>query len=102
MIISCKHPNLQFGGQTKGLLRNSEVWKLSDNVFAHGFERFLMENPDDAKTIINKAILACYVRNDSKKACEASRKTDLTMGNTWGKLFDCKSKDPSVSEIFIV
>lgn len=102
MIISCKHPNPQFEGQTKGRLGNSEVRKLADNVFAQGFERFLMENPDEAKTIINKAILACRARNAAKKAREASRKTDLTMGNTWGKLSDCKSKDPSVSEIFIV
>ena len=102
MIISCKHPNPQFEGQTKGRLGNSEVRKLADNVFAQGFERFLMENPDEAKTIINKAILACRARNAAKKAREASRKTDLTMGNTWGKLSDCKSKDPSISEIFIV
>ena len=102
MIISCKHPNPQFEGQTKGRLGNSEVRKLADNVFSQGFERFLMENPEEAKTIISKAILACRARNAAKKAREASRKTDLTMGNTWGKLSDCKSKDPSVSEIFIV
>ena len=102
MIISCKHPNPQFEGQTKGRLGNSEVRKLADNVFSQGFERFLMENPEEAKTIIGKAILACRARNAAKKAREASRKTDLTMGNTWGKLSDCKSKDPSVSEIFIV
>ena len=102
MIISCKHPNPQFEGQTKGRLGNSEVRKLADNVFSQGFERFLMENPEEAKTIISKAILACRARNAAKKAREASRKTDLTMGNTWGKLSDCKSKDPSISEIFIV
>ena len=102
MIISCKHPNPQFEGQTKGRLGNSEVRKLADNVFSQGFERFLMENPEEAKIIISKAILACRARNAAKKAREASRKTDLTMGNTWGKLSDCKSKDPSVSEIFIV
>lgn len=102
MIISCKHPNPQFEGQTKGRLGNSEVRKLADNVFSQGFERFLMENPDEAKTIINKAILACRARNAAKKAREASRKTDLTTGNFYGKLSDCKSKDPSISEIFIV
>ena len=102
MIISCKHPNPQFEGQTKGRLGNSEVRKLADNVFAQGFERFLMENPEEARMIINKAILACRARNAARKAREASRKSDLTTVNTWGKLSDCKSKDPSVSEIFIV
>ena len=102
MIISCKHPNPQFEGQTKGRLGNSEVRKLADSVFSQGFDRFLMENPEEARTIISKAILACRARNAARKAREASRKSDLTTVNTWGKLSDCKSKDPSVSEIFIV
>ena len=102
MIISCKHPNPQFEGQTKGRLGNSEVRKLADNVFSSGFERFLMENPDDAKIIINKAILASRARNAARKAREMTRKSDLVSTNTWGKLTDCKSKDPSISEIFIV
>ena len=58
MIVSCKHPNPQFEGQTKGRLGNSEVKNLADSVFAEGFEAFLLENPDLAKTIIGKAILA--------------------------------------------
>ena len=102
MIISCKHPNPQFEGQTKGRLGNSEVRKLADSVFSQGFERFLMENPTDAKIIIEKAISACRARNAAKRAREASRKSDLSMVNTWGKLTDCKSKDPSETEIFIV
>ena len=102
MIISCKHPNPQFEGQTKGRLGNSEVRKLADSVFSQGFERFLMENPQDAKIIIEKAISACRARNAAKRAREASRKSDLSMVNTWGKLTDCKSKDPSETEIFIV
>ena len=102
MIISCKHPNPQFEGQTKGRLGNSEVRKIADNVFSKGFERFLMENPEEAKIIINKAILACRARNAAKKAREASRKSDLSTGNFYGKLSDCKSKDPSISELFIV
>ena len=68
MIISCKHPNPQFEGQTKGRLGNSEVRKLADNVFSVGFERFLMENPDDAKIIVNKAMLACRARNAARKS----------------------------------
>ena len=68
MIISCKHPNPQFEGQTKGRLGNSEVRKLADSVFSKGFERFLMENPDEAKIIINKALLANRARNAARKA----------------------------------
>ena len=102
MIISCKHPNPQFEGQTKGRLGNSEVRKLADNIFAEGFDRFLMENPEEARTIVAKAMLACRARNAAKKAREITRKGDLNNINTFGKLSDCKSKDPKVSEIFIV
>ena len=102
MIISCKHPNPQFEGQTKGRLGNSEVRKIADSVFAQGFERFLMENPTEARAIIEKAISASRARNAAKRAREASRKSDLSMVNTWGKLTDCKSKDPSETEIYIV
>ena len=102
MIISCKHPNPQFEGQTKGRLGNSEVRKIADNVFAEGFERFLMEHPTAAKIIIEKAMLASRARSAAKKAREATRKSDLTITNFFGKLTDCKSKDPTVSELFIV
>ena len=102
MIISCKHPNPQFEGQTKGRLGNSEVRKLADNIFAEGFDRFLMENPEDARTIVSKSLLACRARNAAKRAREMTRKSDLAQGNFFGKLSDCKSKDPKVSEIFIV
>ena len=102
MIISCKHPNPQFEGQTKGRLGNSEVRKLADSVFSQGFERFLLENPEEARTIVNKAMLACRARNAARKAREITRKSDLTTTNFFGKLSDCKSKDPKVSEIFIV
>ena len=102
MIISCKHPNPQFEGQTKGRLGNSEVRKLADSVFSKGFERFLMENPEEAKIIINKALLANRARNAARKAREITRKSDLSTTNFFGKLSDCKSKDPSVCEIFIV
>ncbi len=102
MIISCKHPNPQFEGQTKGRLGNSEVRKLADNVFSTGFEKFLLENPDEARAIVEKAMLACRARNAAKKAREITRKSDLAVSNFFGKLSDCKSKDPKVSEIFIV
>ena len=102
MIISCKHPNPQFEGQTKGRLGNSEVRKLADKVFSEGFEKFLLENPEDAKIIVNKALLASRARNAARKAREITRKSDLATTNLFGKLSDCKSKDPKVSEIFIV
>ena len=102
MIISCKHPNPQFEGQTKGRLGNSEVRKLADNVFSEGFEQFLLENPDDARAIVEKAMLACRARNAAKRAREITRKSDLAITNFFGKLSDCKSKDPKKSEIFIV
>ena len=103
MIVSCKHPNPQFEGQTKGRLGNSEVRKLADNVFSEGFERFLMENPDEAKIIVEKAMTASRARVAAKKARELTRrKSDLDVVNFGGKLEDCKEKDPSVCEIFIV
>ena len=102
MIISCKHPNPQFEGQTKGRLGNSEVRRLADNIFSKGFERFLLENPEEARAIINKSILACRARNAARKAREITRKSDLVTTSFFGKLTDCKSKDPKESEIFIV
>ena len=103
MIVSCKHPNPQFEGQTKGRLGNSEVRKLADNVFSEGFERFLMENPDEAKIIVEKTMTAARARVAAKKARELTRrKSDLDVINFGGKLVDCKEKDPSVCEIFLV
>ncbi len=103
MIVSCKHPNPQFEGQTKGRLGNSEVRKLADNVFSQGFERFLLENPDKARIIVEKSMLAARARVAAKKARElARRKNDLDVVNFGGKLVDCKEKDPSICELFLV
>ena len=104
VVLSLKIPEdlLQFEGQTKGRLGNSEVRKLADKVFSEGFEKFLLENPDEAKIIVNKAMLASRARHAAKKAREITRKSDLATTNFFGKLSDCKSKDPKVSEIFIV
>ena len=103
MIVSCKHPNPQFEGQTKGRLGNSEVRKIADSVFAEGFDRFLMEHPDEAKIIVDKAITASRARVAAKRARELTRrKGGLELTNQWGKLADCSSKDPTISEIFIV
>ena len=103
MIVSCKHPNPQFEGQTKGRLGYSEVRKLADNVFSQGFERFLLENPDKARIIVEKSMLAARARVAAKKARELTRrKNDLDVVNFGGKLVDCKEKDPSICELFLV
>ena len=103
MIVSCKHPNPQFEGQTKGRLGNSEVRKIADSVFAVGFERFLMENPKEARIIVDKTMTAARARIAAKNAREKTRrKGDLDVVNFGGKLVDCKEKDPLVCEIFLV
>lgn len=103
MIISVKHPNPQFEGQTKTKFGNVEVRKIADNVFAEGFERFLLENPDEAKKIIEKTLTAARARMAAKKARELTRrKGALEINGLIGKLTDCSSKDATISELFIV
>ena len=103
MIISCKHPDPQFEGQTKTKLGNSEVRKIASDIFSEGFERFLMENPSVARSIVEKCMTASRARLAAKKAREMTRrKGDLDVTNFFGKLADCKSKDASISEIFLV
>lgn len=103
MIISAKVPEPQFEGQTKTKLGNSEVRKIANNVFSSSFERFLMENPDSAKVIVDKSLTAARARVAAKKARELTRrKSDLDVVNFGGKLVDCKEKDPTVCEIFLV
>ena len=103
MIISAKHPNPQFEGQTKTKLGNSEVRSIADKIFSQSLERFLMENPDQAKIIIEKSMTASRARVAAKRARELTRrKGDLDVTNFYGKLSDCKSKDSSECEIFLV
>lgn len=103
LIVSCKHPNPQFEGQTKTKLGNIEVRQIASKIFGEGLERFLMENPTQARIIIEKATTASRARIAAKKARELTRrKGDLEITNFYGKLTDCKSKDPSESEIFLV
>ncbi len=102
-IISCKHPDPQFEGQTKTKLGNSEVRKISSQITQSGLERFLGENPDVAKIIIEKALLASRARLAAKKAREATRrKNPLDSLGFASKLADCRSKNPEMSEIYIV
>ncbi len=103
MIVSVKHPNPQFEGQTKTKLGNSDVRGISNRIFAEFFERFLLEHPDESKIIIEKSMTASRARVAAKKARELTRrKGDLDITNFYGKLSDCKSKDASISEIFLV
>ncbi len=104
MIVSCKHPDPQFEGQTKTKLGNIEVRKIADDVFSEGLERYLMENPEIAKRIVEKAMTASRAREAAKKARDLQRKTKdgLDLSNQWGKLTDCTSRDSKECEIFIV
>ncbi|HLO12544.1 MAG TPA: DNA topoisomerase (ATP-hydrolyzing) subunit B [Pseudoneobacillus sp.] len=102
-IISIKHPDPQFEGQTKTKLGNSEVRTITDAVFADTFEKFLLENPSVARKIVEKGLMAARARLAAKKARELTRrKSALEVSSLPGKLADCSSKDPAISEIYIV
>lgn len=102
-IISVKHPDPQFEGQTKTKLGNPEVRQISSQITGEGLERYLSENPQDAKAIIEKCLLASRARLAAKKAREATRrKSPLDQLGFASKLADCRSKDPIISEMYIV
>ena len=102
-IISVKHPDPQYEGQTKTKLGNSEVRKIVSDIFGTQLERFLLENPDQAKAIMEKATLASQARMAAKKARELTRrKSSFEISSLPGKLSDCSSKDASICEIYIV
>ena len=103
MIISARHPNPQFEGQTKTKLGNAEVRPIADKVFSDAFEKFLLENPNEAKIIVEKATTATRARIAAKRARELTRrKSALEISSLPGKLADCSSKDASICELFIV
>ncbi|WP_226528210.1 DNA topoisomerase (ATP-hydrolyzing) subunit B [Metabacillus niabensis] len=102
-IISIKHPDPQFEGQTKTKLGNSEVRTVTDSVFSEAFDKFMLENPSVARKIVEKGLMAARARLAAKKARELTRrKSALEISNLPGKLADCSSKDPSISELYIV
>jgi len=102
-IISIKHPDPQFEGQTKTKLGNPEVRQMSSKLVGESIERFLAENPNDAKSIVLKGINAMHARIAARKARDATRrKSPLDAIGFASKLADCRSKDPNVSEIYIV
>ncbi|MEZ2458817.1 DNA topoisomerase (ATP-hydrolyzing) subunit B [Salinicoccus roseus] len=102
-VVSIKHTDPQFEGQTKTKFGNSEARLITDQLFSEGFERFLLENPAPAKVIVEKGLTAQRARVAAKKAREMTRrKSALEVSSLPGKLADCSSKDPSKSELFIV
>lgn len=102
-IVSIKHGDPQFEGQTKTKLGNSEVRQVVDKLFSELFERFLLEHPQVGRIVVEKGVMASHARLAAKKAREVTRrKSALEISSLPGKLADCSSKDPSRSEIFIV
>ncbi|RID82958.1 DNA topoisomerase (ATP-hydrolyzing) subunit B [Peribacillus asahii] len=102
-IVSIKHPDPQFEGQTKTKLGNSEVRSVADSVLSEKLESFMYENPAVARKIVDKGLMAARARLAAKKAREMTRrKNALEVSSLPGKLADCSSKDPSISELYIV
>lgn len=102
-VISIKHKDPQYEGQTKGRLGNSEVRRIVSSFFASTLERFLNENPKVARLIMEKVTLAANARLAAKAARESTRrKTSLDITSLPGKLADCASKDAEKCELYIV
>ncbi len=102
-IISIKHPHPEFEGQTKTKLGNSEIRPLVSQIFGEVLEEFLAEHPEEAKSIIQRCVLASNARVAARKAREATRrKSPLDSLGFASKLADCRSKDPAKSELYIV
>jgi DNA gyrase subunit B len=102
-VISIKHPDPQFEGQTKTKLGNSEVRGIVESTTHNGLGTFFEENPDTAEAIVSKAVEAAKARKAAKKAEELTRrKSALESTALPGKLADCQTKDPEDSELFIV
>ncbi len=102
-IISIKHPDPQFEGQTKTKLGNSEARAITDALFSEHFEKFLLENPSLARKIVEKGTMAARARMAARKARELTRrKNALEISHLPGKLADCSSRDASISELYIV
>ena len=102
-IISIKHKDPQYEGQTKGRLGNFEVRKIVSEIFGQAFERFLGENPRVAKLIMDKVSIAAKAREKAKLAREAVRKDPgMELASLPGKLADCSSTNPEECELYIV
>ncbi|PID13942.1 DNA topoisomerase (ATP-hydrolyzing) subunit B [Sporosarcina sp. P34] len=102
-IVSIKHPDPQFEGQTKTKLGNSEVSTITNSLFSEALQRFLIENPVVARQVVGKSTMAARARMAAKNARELTRrKSALEISSLPGKLSDCSSRDPAISELYIV
>ena len=102
-IVSCKISDPQFEGQTKTKLGNTEVRRIVSQAMTDKFEAYLLENPTNAKMIVEKSLLALRARIAAKKAREATRrKSPLDSLGFASKLSDCRTKDPQLAEMYIV
>jgi len=102
-IISVRVPEPQFEGQTKGKLGSSYVRPLVQKFFTEQFNKYLEENPIEAKAIMAQVLLAAKGRDAAKRARDlVKRKDSMSVGTLPGKLADCQSKDPEISEIYLV
>ncbi|MEW5831822.1 MAG: DNA topoisomerase (ATP-hydrolyzing) subunit B [Campylobacterota bacterium] len=102
-VVSVRVPEPQFEGQTKGKLGNTYVRPLVQKVTYEKLTKYFEENPIQAKAIVQKALMAARGREAAKKARELTRRKDaMTVGTLPGKLADCQSKDPSISELYLV
>ena len=102
-VISVKHPNPQFEGQTKTKLGNSEVRKIVNGIVSEQFQRFLLEDPKLARMIMEKIVMAANARMAARKAREDfRRKGSLELTTLPGKLADCSSRNPEECELYIV
>jgi len=101
-VISVKMPNPRFSSQTKDKLVNAEIEGVVSSIVYEGLQNYFDENPNLAKTIIDKAVNAARAREAARKARETVRKSVLSGGGLPGKLADCSERDPAKSEIYIV
>jgi len=102
-VVSVRVPEPQFEGQTKGKLGSSYVKPLVQKLTYEKLTKYFEENPNDAKAIMQKALLAAKGREAAKKARELTRRKDaMTVGTLPGKLADCQSKDATISELYLV
>ncbi|HEY8945023.1 MAG TPA: ATP-binding protein, partial [Polyangiaceae bacterium] len=101
-VIHVKHPDASFDSQTKSKLVSSEVRSIVENAVSENLGRFFEENPQTARKILEKAVMAAKAREAARKAREVVRKGVLDSTSLSGKLADCQSKDPSISELYIV
>ncbi|WP_461214677.1 DNA topoisomerase (ATP-hydrolyzing) subunit B [Lacticaseibacillus sp. GG6-2] len=102
-VVSVKHPDPQFEGQTKTKLGNADARTVTDRTFSEHFSKYLMEHPAEARQVVDKSLLASKARAAAKRAREVTRKkSGLEISNLPGKLADNSSKDPEISELFIV